>query len=195
MRLGCCQVAPPTRRALDAGAALTYDDDVDRSQLAAVVLTLLVLSAIAWRLHGPDTETPPPAIVATSAPSTPRKGEIPPTPTAPSVAHRLAGVALGNVRYAVVEQPDGSTALYRAGDDVPGLGQIVEVTENSATFDGPDGRVRLSVKPPPSPTPAPVPPTEAAESKTAPVAFTGSPAPDRSATVSPPSGEPGQPAS
>lgn len=170
---------------------------MDRSQIAAVILTLLVLGAIAWRLHGPDSNRPPSAGVdPTAPPSTPRKEGTTATSTPVTVAQRLAGVALGNTRYAVVEQPDGTTALYRAGDDVPGLGTIVDVTENSATFEGPDGRIRLNVKPPPSPTfapPSPTPPPEVEQTR---AATTRSPSsPGRSEPESPPSSAPGRPAS
>jgi hypothetical protein len=71
----------------------------------------------------------------------------------------------------------------------------VEVTENSAMFEGPDGQVRLNVKPPPSPPPAPASPTQAAQSEATPDASMRSPSPDRSATVSPPSTGRGQPVS
>jgi hypothetical protein len=182
-------------RTLDAVALLTYDETVNRSQVAGIILTLVVLAAIAWRLHGPASETPPVAVIATAPPRAPRPNAATASPTEVTIAHRLAGVALGNVRYAVVEQPDGATALYRDGDDVPGLGKIVEVTENSATFEGSSGRVRLSVKPPPSPSPAPASPTRGPQEALTPEASKRSPSPDRSVTGSPPSTASGQPAS
>jgi hypothetical protein len=121
-----------------------------------------------------------------------------PSPSPPVILHRLAGTALGHTRYAVVAQPDGSTALYRFGDEVPGLGRIVEVTENSATFDGSAGRVRMRITGPPSPTPAPPSPTDGVETATPSTPSTPAPpAPPagRTATESPPSAAPDRSAS
>lgn len=171
---------------------------MDRSQIAGIVLTLLLLAALAWRLHGPSDEpVQAPGVPTTAAPATARNSAPgTPTPTTAAVAQRLAGVALGTTRYAVVEQPDGSTALYRSGDDVPGLGKIVDISEGSATFEGADGRVSLRVKPPPTPTFRPTqPPTADDEDETDAPEPTGSPPPARNATVSPPSTVRDQPAS
>lgn len=135
---------------------------------------------------------------ATAAPNAPRQAAAgTATPTAAAVAQRLAGVALGSTRYAVVEQADGTTALYRAGDDVPGLGTIVEITEGGATFEGVDGRISLRVKPPPSPTFAPTqaPDVDTEDEEDREPAPTRSASPGRSATVSPPSTVRGRPAS
>lgn len=103
-----------------------------------------------------------------TAPATPAKRaeEAPqirlPTAT-PTTAgrHRLAGVVTGLRTFVVVESPDGSTALYHRGENVPGLGRVDAVEPNSATFVGPDGAVRLRVAglPTASPT-APAKPTE-----------------------------------
>lgn len=165
---------------------------MQRSQVTAIVITLVLLAAIGWRLHRPDQDAPPTGTpAAVPAATIARQANELASPTASAVAQRLAGVALGTNRYAVVEQPDGTTALYRAGDEVPGLGRIVDVTEDSATFEGPDGRIHLRVKAPPSATPAP--PTEAVAAT--PAGATRSSGRDRSATESPPSSAPGQPAS
>src|SRR5262245_40872175 len=123
---------------------------MNRSQTAAVVVTLVLLAVLGWRLHRSDnTPAPEAKAPAAAAPTAPRRAAQSPLPTSTPVPQRLAGVALGSVRYAVVEQPDGTTALYRAGDDVPGLGRIIDVTEDSATFAGPNGQVRLRVTAPP----------------------------------------------
>lgn len=172
---------------------------MDRSQIAGIVLTLLILAALAWRLHGPGDEPAQRAGMSATAPTATPRHSAPgtPTPTTAAVAQRLAGVAIGTTRYAVVEQPDGSTALYRSGDEVPGLGKIVEISEGSATFEGADGRVSLRVKPPPTATfrPTQPPKKEDEEDATAAPEPTGSPPPARSATVSPPSTVRGRPAS
>jgi len=80
-----------------------------------------------------------------------------PTPTAGVAAappgHRLAGTVVGDVRYAVVEFPDGTNDLYRPGQDVPGLGRLVEVESNHAIFEGDNGRLDLRLVAAPTTTP------------------------------------------
>lgn len=126
---------------------------------------------------GPPAETAAPT-------ATPRSSR-------PPVGHRLAGVALGSVRYVVVEHPDGGTALYRLGERVPGLGRVVGVTENSATFEDETGRFELRITVAPSPTPLPPSPTQARATE---APLTPSP-PAGTATGSPPSTVPGRSAS
>ncbi len=82
-----------------------------------------------------------------------------PTPSVPLVvatppsSYRLAGVAenAGQL-FAVVESPKGEHGLYRKGDEVPGLGRLVSIADERATFDTPGGRVTLWVAPAPTAT-------------------------------------------
>ena len=113
--------------------------------LGALAITVLLLW---WRVSnrmssadrvGPATQTP----TVTPTPTTPSRS---PTP----VLHRLAGVARGRVEYAAVEGPDGTSQLYRLGDEVPGLGRLARVDRNSATINGPSGEIRLRVAPAPT---------------------------------------------
>jgi hypothetical protein len=79
------------------------------------------------------------------------------TPTQPVVSAppgaRLAGTVVGDARYAVIELPDGTNDLFRPGQEVPGLGRLVEVENNRATFDGPSGRIEMKLVPAATTTP------------------------------------------
>jgi hypothetical protein len=152
--------------------------------LAVVAVLVIVFLGARWTRRVLFQERADAGRAASSSPAPVARATATPSPSPPPVLHRLAGVALGNVRYVVVEHPDGGTALYRLGEEVPGLGRIVDVTENSATFEGDLGRIRLRVTVPPSPTAAPPSPTYAKPTE-APV--TPSPPPGRTATESPPS--------
>jgi len=118
-----------------------------------VVTALLaaVLAAGAWMLwHRPAT-TPPPLPTRTLKPN--------PTPTAtlaPRAAgeFRLAGTAVGEPNsWAAIDDPGGVSHLYRNGEDVPELGRIVGIYPDHVILDGPEGEVRLNLKPAPTPTP------------------------------------------
>jgi hypothetical protein len=119
--------------------------------LAALVLALFLF----WRLTGrkdvgptPPPSTPP-GLEATSqaAPRTP-----PGSPVATKTGYRLAGTVVGDATYAVIEQPDGTNDLYRPGQVVPGLGRLVDLGADRATFEGSDGRFELQLVPASTPT-------------------------------------------
>jgi hypothetical protein len=73
--------------------------------------------------------------------------------------------------YAVIERPDGTNDLYRPGQTVPGLGRLVDLAADRATFEGSDGRIELQLVPASTPTitpspadePTPAPTTQPAE--------------------------------
>ncbi len=119
--------------------------------LAACLVTALLLGG--WlRLRAregvlhrdADRSSPPsPSATVTETPS--------PTMTV-AVRHRLAGTVVGDMEFAVVDDPSGSSELYRPGQTVPGLGRLVAVEAERAVFEGESGRIELRLLPPPTPT-------------------------------------------
>jgi len=147
----------------------------------AVVLALLLIR-IFWGRQ-PDT----PESASTPLPTPARTPTTAPKPTIAS-GYRLAGTALGRRgRYAVFEDPDGNTEMYRVGDQVPGLGTIIRVGEVDAVLDTAAGEMRFQVRPAPTKVPENTP--------TARRARTPSPRPAPSEFESSPSDEPVPPAS
>jgi len=120
---------------------------------------LLIVLWLAPRLPQTKTEAPTPAATSPEIPVSPS-----PTASPIRIAQRLAGTVVGDVRYAVVEQPDGTSSLYRPGDEVAGLGQLLTIESDHATFLTPSGPVELRLAPAPTGTPAPtrrpIPPTQ-----------------------------------
>jgi hypothetical protein len=79
-----------------------------------------------------------------------------PTPLQRPVGYRLAGVALGEPEsFAVIEAPNGSTALYRLHDDVPGLGELLGIEAERVVIRGAAGQFDLWLAAAPTATPAP----------------------------------------
>jgi len=125
--------------------------------LVAAGILLLILW-LAPRL--PQTKTVEPTAVPTPTIPSPS-----PTMSPVPVRQRLAGTVVGDVRYAVVEQPDGTSSLYRPGDEVADLGKVLEIEADHATFLTPSGPIVLRLAAAPTGTPgrtrAPRRPTEA----------------------------------
>ena len=161
------------------------------------VIALFVVLLLAWwiRERSPMArrQHASAAATATAVGPTAPVTAAPPTPHPPP-GHRLAGLAVGAVSFVAVEHPDGSTALYRVGDDVPGLGRVEAITEAGATFTGDNGTMTLQVT-------APAPPTATAiQLRTAPTepppgSTPTRPSPGRTEPESPPSVAPDQSAS
>lgn len=124
--------------------------------LAALALILL-LFWILMRDTGvqPTSPAPTPTLEATGPPeqSTPP----PQSPAATKSGYRLAGTVVGDALYAVIERPDGTNDLYRPGENVPGLGRLVDVGADRATFEGSEGRIELHLVPASTPTVTPSP--------------------------------------
>jgi hypothetical protein len=59
--------------------------------------------------------------------------------------YRLAGTVVGDMRFAIVEAPDGTNDLYSIDEEVPGLGRLVAVGPKSATFEGTEGRFEMKL--------------------------------------------------
>lgn len=126
--------------------------------LAALALILLLF----WTLmRDTGVEPPPPTPPVRGATTPPEEPTTPPrSPAATKPGYRLAGTVVGDVRYAVIEQPDGTNDLYRPGESVPGLGRLVDLGADRATFEGSDGRIELQLAPASTPTVTPSPAEE-----------------------------------
>jgi len=132
-------------------------------QPRAVLLILLLLILVAlsgfW-LWGRLIEGGAPSRVATATLLPVRTATLTPggtpTPVRPPPGYRLAGVALGEPEsFAVIEAPNGSTALYRLHDDVPGLGELIRIEAERVAIRGAAGQFDLWLAPAPTATPAP----------------------------------------
>jgi hypothetical protein len=131
----------------------------DRAIAFALATSLAVVLLIGvWLLHRAphDAEAPSPAptVPTTGAPA------LPPTATPgvaapPAAAHgyRLAGTVVGDMTYAIIENPSGVNQLYRPGQTVPGLGQITAIDADRVTLTGSDSTFALQLAPAPTTTP------------------------------------------
>jgi hypothetical protein len=128
---------------------------------------LLVAIVVTWNIarRTAPRPAPPEGSSATHTATTPTRepaGSPVQTPTTVST-YRLAGTVVGDLRFAIVEAPDGTNDLYSIDEDVPGLGRLVAVSSNSATFEGRQGRFEMKLLAAPTPTPAAVAPEVAAD--------------------------------
>ncbi len=126
-------------------------------RLSVALLAILLASLAFWLVRRGDDAMPPagaPA-TATSTAVPPTKALQTPTPN----LFRLAGTVVGDVRYAIIEAPDGTNELYHLDETVPDLGKLVEIHARSAVFVSPGGRFVLPLVAAPSATPAASTPT------------------------------------
>jgi hypothetical protein len=129
----------------------------DRAAALALSVSLAAILALGlWLLRAPPKEKQTAAAAAT--PTAPRL--VPATATAavigpPAAArgYRLAGTVVGDMTYAIIEDPRGANQLYRPGQTVPGLGQITAIGSDSITLAGNDGSYELQLAPAPTLTP------------------------------------------
>ncbi|MFI5395229.1 MAG: type II secretion system protein N [Candidatus Binatia bacterium] len=76
-----------------------------------------------------------------------------PPPRSPA-GYRLAGVAVGEPEsFAVVEAPNGATALYRLNDEVAGLGQLIRIDAERVVVRSEAGQFELWLSPAATTTP------------------------------------------
>lgn len=132
-----------------------------QSLIAAAAALFLVFLLLMWlarqRVLEKHRSQPIGTPMALASP-TPTSG-VPRTGTAtPAAQYRVAGIAVGDVHFVVVEHPDGRSGLYRPGSTVPGLGRVRDITETGATFDTPNGPLTLPITVPPPYTPSPARP-------------------------------------
>lgn len=153
-------------------------------RVIAAALALVVVIALAWLLFRREAPTAP---AATPLPSETPTATAAATPTIVA-GYRLAGTALGlRGRYAVFEDPDGNTEMYKVGDEVPGLGTLARVGDIDAAVTTSAGEMRFQVRPAPTKVPENTPTVRRVR--------TPSPRTGRSESESSPSGEPAPPAS
>ena len=127
-------------------------------------LTLLLLAVVGmsgfwlWnRLVRTALLPSPVAATATMAPlmrvtAGATAAETPP-PRSPA-GYRLAGVAVGEPEsFAVVEAPNGATALYRLNDEVVGLWQLIRIDAERVVVRGEAGQFELWLSPAATATP------------------------------------------
>ena len=118
---------------------------------SVVILCVVVAAIVVWLWFTRTRSAPAPIATPTaeSHPSPATTGAASPTP----LRFRLAGVAAsGDDSYAVLEDPDGTTALYRAGDNVSGLGRIAGIDPQEVLIDADNGPLTLRLQPAPSPS-------------------------------------------
>ena len=153
------------------------------ARVLAAVLALALALVLAWNLwqrREPAPPVPPTAVPVKTATATSAATVVP--------GYRLAGTAMGlHGRYAVFENPDGGTDMYKVGDDVPGLGTLARVGEVDATVNTSAGEVRFQVRPAPTKVPENTPTARRVRKP--------SPLPDPSESESSPSDEQVPPAS
>lgn len=132
-----------------------------RAPLLLILAALVVALLLFWVLTGDTNEGPTtPSTPASSLQATAASAEPEPPPRSPAKTksgYRLAGTVVGDALYAVIEQPDGTNDLYRPGQTVPGLGRLIDLEADRATFDGDEGRIELQLVPAPTPTDTPSP--------------------------------------
>ncbi len=94
----------------------------------------------------PPAATPTPTAVPTPTEPAPVAAE-------PESTFRLAGTAVGDpTSYAAIELPDGTSHLYRSGDEIPNLGRLQEILPDRVVVQSPTGAITLSLKPAATPT-------------------------------------------
>lgn len=130
----------------------------DRAVAFALATSLAVVLLLGlWLLHRAphDAAAPTPLPTAATTAEPP-----PPTATAgiaapPAAAHgyRLAGTVVGDLTYAIIEDPHGANRLYRPGQTVPGLGQITAIDADRVTLVGSDSTFALQLASAPTSTP------------------------------------------
>lgn len=122
------------------------------------ILTVSLAAVLAlgiWMLRRGGSEAAPPPATPSATPS---PQPVVPTVTPASAAviargYRLAGTVVGDLSYAIVEDPSGGNQLYRPGQTIPELGEVIAIEENRITLAGSDGNFYLNIAPAPTTTP------------------------------------------
>ena len=121
-----------------------------------LLLLALTLTSAYWlwgRLQ--DLAPAPPTV---PAPTETARRTATPVPTTVKVppGYRLAGVAVGEPEsFAVVEASSGTSALYRVGEDVPGLGRLMRIEAERIVIQNEAGQFELWLTPAATATPRP----------------------------------------
>lgn len=124
--------------------------------LAVSVGTVLLLGV--WLLRRAHRPAEPPATVETASTATPTTqtptAAVAAAPPPAAIGYRLAGTVVGDMSYAIIEDPRGGNQLYRPGQTIPGLGKLLAVEADGATMAGGTGTFVLRLEPAPTATPA-----------------------------------------
>jgi len=134
----------------------------DRAIALVLAISLgVVLLLGLWLLRGARPDAEPRADAPTMGPSAtepPRPTATPAVGTVPVSARgfRLAGTVVGDLSYAIIEDPTGANQLYRPGQTVPGLGEITAIDADRITLSGSGGSFTLLLGPAPTTTPTPL---------------------------------------
>jgi hypothetical protein len=129
----------------------------ERAAALALTVSLAAILALGlWLLRTAPKEQQTAAVAPTlilpePAAPTATVGVSGPPPAARG--YRLAGTVVGDMTYAIIEDPRGANQLYRPGQSVPGLGQITAIGADSITLAGNDGSYALQLAPAPTLTP------------------------------------------
>jgi hypothetical protein len=130
----------------------------DRAIAVILGLSLAVVLALGvWllqRAHSDGAPPPPGTPTATPSPLPPAA----PTATPGAAAllarrYRLAGTVVGDLSYAIVEDPNGVNRLYRPGQIIPELGEVRTIEADRITLV--DGATTLVLQLAPAPTTTP----------------------------------------
>jgi hypothetical protein len=138
----------------------------DRAIAVILGVSLAVVLALGiWLLRRAHRESAPPPVPpsATAAPQPSAAPTGTPHAAAAAPGYRLAGTVVGDLSYAIIEDPQGGNQLYRPGQTIPGLGEVTAIEEDRILLAGSDGTIALQLAPAPTATPAPLP-TETAVS-------------------------------
>jgi len=120
----------------------------------SLAVVLLIGGWLVRRAHRAAEPTPPAPIAAVTAmppappTATPGEGKVPDT----ARGYRLAGTVVGDLSYAILEDPNGSNQLYRPGQTVPGVGRLVGIEEDRIVLAGDDGTFALPLASEPTAT-------------------------------------------
>lgn len=119
-----------------------------------LLLVALMLASGVWRWGRTVRPAPEhPEVSPTETATAAVTAGVSPAPLQPPPGFRLAGVAVGTLEsFAVVEAPHGAHALYRVGNDVPGLGRIVRINAECVIVQGASGQFELWLAPASTPT-------------------------------------------
>lgn len=122
---------------------------MNNDRAIAAILTsavVFVLGLGLWLVWDARSTPPPPPSTPLPVPTAPpadTPGSRIVTPPAAAAGHRLAGTVVGDVTFAIIEDPHGGNALYRPGQAIPGLGELIDITEDHVTVSGSDGSFEL----------------------------------------------------
>ena len=126
-----------------------------RLALGLLLLLLALMLASGYWLWGrlQDLQPAPPA---GPAPTETATRTVTPLATVAKVppGYRLAGVAVGEPEsFAVVEASSGTSALYRVGEEVPGLGRLLRIEAERVVVQNETGEFELWLTPASTATP------------------------------------------